>query len=202
MNEQKRISSEDILNITNDYYYNFSTLEWHGIEIEIQRTISGYDAESFVNAVLNNCFNEIGDYLASEKDYSEKLYLIEFYTNIDMPDSYAARYDILYRTDIVTQVLSKINIDQFNTIRKSIEDMIAYKKDTYIENLKKQSEEFFEQLSELSNIIGVLFSDINKSDVDNLFNAVTDGVFDDNKVVDLYKKVNNNPIESEVNGTD
>ncbi len=198
---ESRISSQKILDITNDYYYNYATIEWHNLQIDISKTLSGFEAEDFAKAVVESCFNEDGNYTPFEREYAERLYTIEFYTNIDMPEKYSDRYNVLFRTDLYNCVCSEINKEQYLYINEAIDEMIRYKLNNDAEELKKQTAEFFDHIKELATALGDLFDGVTQEDVSNLFDAVADTTIDESKTVELYKKINaDNISESEVNG--
>lgn len=197
MSEIKKITSEEILEAATDYYTYPDVIDWHGVEIYINKTISLWDMVDFINTVVNSCFTEDGDYLPQLKDYLINEMTIMKYTNVELPDDYNVKYDLIYRTDLLAQVYAKIDASQYNSILNSIAEKISLCNQTNIESFEAKIKMVSDKLANMESLIGSLFGEINSDDINKLFSALTKNGIDETKIVDAYM---NNMRESDTDG--
>ena len=114
------------------------------------------------------------------------IFLIQHYTNIDLPDSLEERNKFIYETDIVQTVLNFVNPYQFNEIIRAIDLKIDYMADANIEAINKKMDELYMSFEELSNSLETVFGGINEDSMVDLVNAIKDGRLDEGKLVEAY----------------
>lgn len=102
---------------------SYSISETETVEVEVKKLLSWEDFSSFVNNVVEGCFD--GDeYYSNLKDFNIMVNTAMYYTNLTLPSNTNKLYEFLYNIDIV----SYINRSQYEEIIKAINDGIEFKK--------------------------------------------------------------------------
>lgn len=185
--EIKRITVEDFNNAINDVYMPVTETEWNGLTLYVKKNISFKETLDFVKYVTELCFAEdTHEYLPEARDLAIKIFLIQHYTNIDLPDSLEERNKFIYETDIVQTVLNFVNPYQFNEIIRAIDLKIDYMADANIEAINNKMDELYKSFEELSNSLETVFGGINEDSMVDLVNAIKDGRLDEGKLVEAY----------------
>lgn len=186
MEKTTKMKSDKLMEIV----HNKSThvnVDWNGIKLNIQHTLSLPEMMSFVDAVSKLCFaDDTGAYLPEVKDFGIKTYILEMYAGIEMPTSTNDMYDLLYRTDIVYTVIENINKIQLDEIVHAIDVKIAHMANAKVEALNKQMNELYSAFENLENQLEGMFSGISPDDMSKIVSAFNDGTFDETKLVSAY----------------
>lgn len=102
-------------------------ITWCGYNVAIKRFISFTDMLSFVDGVVSGCFAKSDNrYLPEVRDLFFRCSLVEFYTNIVLPESVEEKNQIVYGTDIIDLILQNIDRGQFRAIMDGIEKRVTY----------------------------------------------------------------------------
>ena len=167
---------------------NISTEEWCGLEITITNTIPLKDMMSLVAEGAG----EIADvgylqiYLIKHSGLFYPGCDIDRYTNINLPGSLEARYDLVMRSGILDFILPKINSNQYNDIVVAVRDRIDYMCDTNVTEFRNSLTEMVTSMSMLQEKTAELFGNINPEEVHSLLNAFGDSKAVEERVVDTY----------------
>lgn len=165
---------------------NVSTEEWCGLEITITNTISLKDMMSLVAEVADNCFMDDGRYIPEVMQPLLDCGVIERYTNINLPGSLEARYDLVMRSGILDFILPKINSNQYNDIVIAVRDRIDYMCDTNVTEFRNSLTEMVNSMSMLQEKTAELFGNINPEEIHSLLDAFGDNKAVEERVVDTY----------------
>ena len=165
---------------------NVSTEEWCGLEITITNTISLKDMMSLVAEVADNCFMDDGRYIPEVMQPLLDCGVVERYTNINLPGSLEARYDLVMRSGILDFILPKINSNQYNDIVVAVRDRIDYMCDTNVTEFRNSLTEMVTFMSMLQEKTAELFGNINPEEVHSLLDAFGDSKAVEERVVDAY----------------
>lgn len=165
---------------------NVSTEEWCGLEITITNTISLKDMMSLVAEVADNCFMDDGRYIPEVMQPLLDCGVVERYTNINLPGSLEARYDLVMRSGILDFILPKINSNQYNDIVVAVRDRIDYMCDTNVTEFRNSLTEMVTSMNMLQEKTAELFGNINPEEVHSLLDAFGDSKAVEERVVDTY----------------
>ena len=113
---EKRISISVMDKIIKEHFENTTTEQWYGIEVQIKKTLSFTEMMEFVNDVVLSCFQEDGGFVPEVMDFAIRSNILSKYANFSLPDKLEHRYEIIYMTDIIDLVCSRINGAQLNEI--------------------------------------------------------------------------------------
>ena len=197
MAEVNRITVEDFEKVIEDVSMIETPINWNGLELIVKRNISLEDMIGYVSSVSELCFeDETNRYMPELKDFGIRLYLINYYTNIDLPESTSKKYEFIYNTDIVQTVLNAVDPQQFNEIVQSIENKVEYMSSANIEAIQKHMIEISNAIEEFGKLFEAMFDDMDAESVQKLVSSITDGAIDESKLVEAYiEQTKNNSAE-------
>lgn len=165
---------------------NVSTEEWCGLEVTITNTISLKDMMSLVAEVADNCFMNDGRYVPEVMQPLLDCGVVERYTNINLPGSLEARYDLVMRSGILDFILPRINSNQYNDIVVAVRDRIDYMCDTNVTEFRNSLTEMVASMNTLQKKTAELFGNINPDEVRNLLDAFGGDKAVEERVVETY----------------
>ena len=104
---------------------------------------------SFVDGVVSGCFAKSDNrYLPEVRDLFFRCSLVEFYTNIVLPESVEEKNQIVYGTDIIDLILQNIDRGQFRAIMDGIEKRVTYLVNTDMKRIEDDAELIVKQITE------------------------------------------------------
>ena len=120
------------------------------------------------------------------KEFAIKSCVLEKYANFTMPRNGSIQYELIYCSDIVSEVLKRINTAQYCEILSAIDTKINYICNSNIEAINKQMNEVFNTLNNLQEQMESIFSGVTPDSVDAIANALKAGALDEEKMVKSY----------------
>lgn len=98
-----------------------------GVEMTIKTTLSLREMMQFVEDVVSSCVDHAnGTFTPEARGFAIKYALVTTYANFNTPTDISKLYDLLYRTDVVPQILGYIDREQFNEILIAIDKRIEH----------------------------------------------------------------------------
>lgn len=186
MAKVKKISINAFESVVKENFENTVTKEWFGIPVTITKTISFEDVVSFVAEVADNCFLDDGRYIPEAMHALINCGVVRHYTNINLPSSLSAAYELVMRSGIIDFVMSEINSDQYSDIIIAIRDKIEYACDTDVTEFRNSLLDMMASMTDLQDRTKELFGKISPDEVQSLLGAFGDDKAVENKVVDAY----------------
>lgn len=164
------------------------TIEWHGIAVAVKRRLGLMEMMTFVDGVVKSCFTSGGvEYTPEVLDFATRCSILEMYANFSLPANVERRYELVYECgDLYQIILDNIDRLQFDDILRSIDDKIAHIAEANIEAITRQMNELYAAFERLQERLSTAFEGIDKETIDNLVGAISDGKFDEEKLVDTY----------------
>jgi hypothetical protein len=125
------------------------------IKIEVKYLLSLNEVSSFVNNVIEGCFND-NEYYPSMKNFNIIVNAIKFYTNLTLPTNTNNIYDYSYKTNILENIENGCNPIQYKEIMKAINEGIEFRKQEIIQSCT--SNEIFTNINSVVNEFKNLFN--------------------------------------------
>lgn len=189
MAKVKKISINALERVMKDDYEPTISIEWHGLEITIKKTLSLTEVIKFVEDVAETCFAEgNNDYIPEVRDFAIKSNVLEMYTNLSLPKSNDARYALIYQTDVFDEIIKYINTVQFDEMRDSINEKLKYRSSNLLAKFNEQINDVLGSVEELGNNISNIFEGIDKETIANIAKAIANGNFDEQKFIESDMK--------------
>lgn len=156
------------------------TFDWYGVEIEHKENIPMEYAVTFVNNVVDTCFDKDGNYIPEFKDFLIRSFTVQMYSNVRLPQDLKKQYDILYNSDLYNVLIQHVDIVQYDTLLMAIDEKLEYRRNADVmtmrmtlNNLIAQFQNFGEQLNQ-----------VEIEDVKNIAEAINGVDLDEDKFVD------------------
>ena len=175
---EKRISISVMDKIIKEHFENTTTEQWYSIEVQIKKTLSFTEMMEFVNDVVLSCFQEDGGFVPEVMDFAIRSNILSKYANFSLPDKLEHRYEIIYKTDIIDLVCSRINGAQLNEIVASINRKVEFLCNSNALMIKRQVNDLISAFNDLQ----ARTSD----DIAKLANVLSSGELDEGKIVEAY----------------
>lgn len=186
MAKVKKISINAFESVVKENFENTVTKEWFGIPVTITKTISFEDVVNFVAEVADNCFLDDGRYIPEAMHALINCGVVRHYTNINLPSSLSAAYELVMRSGIIDFVMPEINSDQYSDIIIAIRDKIEYACDTDVTEFRNSLLDMMASMTDLQDRTKELFGKISPGEIQTLLAAFGDDKEVENKVVDAY----------------
>lgn len=186
MAKSKKVTIASVEDVMNDYFPNSEVVEWHGIEIQIQRNISVSDVIGFVSDVIDCCFSEDGEYHPEMYSFAIRSNTIMRYTNVTMSSNLKDRYMMLYRTGLYDFVCQYINRDQLSDIEIACSNKISQMCDSDITASRNALRDLLAKMDEVADNLSNMFSGVSPEDLGRLLQATYSGGIDENKLVRAF----------------
>ena len=184
--ETNKISTEALEQVLKDTYTPVSTIEWNGLELMVRRTITLAETMEFVKFVTDICFaDETNEYIPEVRDYAIKLFILEHYTNLDLPEETEKKYAIIYQTDIMPTVLNMLDGQQFNDIIRAIDTKLDYMAESNIEAITKHMNEAMTLIENFGKQFSELFGDVDQESMTKIIDSLANGL-DEGKIMEAY----------------
>lgn len=180
------ISISALENIMKENYEAVTTIDFHGQELIVRRTLPFQEMLKFVGEVVNSCFQgETHGYTPEVKDFALLNNIVEYYSNVRLPENIEKKYELLYQTDLIPVILGAINDRQFNEMLMAISTKIKYLADSNTERIVRKFESLGDLLTEITEKFSDVCSGVTKEDMQNIASAVSNGTVDEEKIVQL-----------------
>lgn len=188
MAKTKKISINTLDKIMKENYIKLEPFEWYGNEVIVKRTLSFKEVLEFVDSVVKSCFSyEDGAYMPEVKDFAIKTCILEKYANFALPNNVEHKYELVYQTNAVEEVLQRVNARQYNEIITAIDLKVSHLASANIEAVNKQMNELYSAFNNLQEQLENMFSGVNPEDFTKMLGAFAENGIDEAKLVDAFK---------------
>lgn len=150
-----------------------SEIEWNGIKINIKRILSFREMMEFVQSVVQLCFeSETGSYIPEVKFFAIRAFMLEKYTDMDLPAEIEKKYKLIYSTDIAQTVMKHIDSVQFQEIVQAVDAKLDYITSANIEAQNKQMKAFYDSLERMETQFSDIFSGLDSNAIAKLMEEI------------------------------
>lgn len=188
---EKKVSISAVDNVISERFLNTTSEQWYDVEVKMRRSIPFTDMLTFVNDVVESCFQRDGVYTPEVLDFAIKSNIISRYTNVSLPDKLEHRYAILYCSDLVDFVCQHINMQQVQEMVTSINRKLAYMCDTNTVSVQNRLNDLISAFETMQEKTEAMFSNVTPDDMTRLVGAIGDGALTEEKIVEAYMKHKN-----------
>ena len=185
--KEKRISINAFERVAKENFPETTTIDWHGINVTINHTISLAQMLEFSIEIVEVCFTESGDFMPEVLDFIVKAGVLTRYANFTLPENAEKQYWLVYNTDAVKVVTEHINREQLNEIISAANMKISYLCNSDVVAIRAKITELFEGLATLQEQTGDAFGGLSNDDVQRLIAASQVAeTLSEEKIVEAY----------------
>lgn len=165
---------------------------WNGLEIKLHPTLTLEESLKFVHEVVYSCFEvNTGEYLPEIKDFAMKCSVLEMCGNIELPESIEEKHELIYNTDLCDFILSRINTEQFDELKLAVESKIKHLTNSRAAEMEKRLDKALSGIEDLLKSVSDIFGEVDKDEMMKLLKSLSDGGFDEKKLVEAFIEVTN-----------
>lgn len=123
-----------------------------GIEVKIKMSLSFEEFQSFVISMMEWCADfDSNPFAVSMRDVAFRYHTITYYTDIELSGLTTEEYwDILYHTSLFSDVITRINSEQYRVLLKTIEEQFDFEKQKEININSLRANQLINSVKELT----------------------------------------------------
>lgn len=183
----KRISINALENVMKETRKEATVVQWNGLEVVIKYRLSLPDILSFVSSVVDSCFAEdTNTYLPEIEEFAIRSNVLDTYANFSFPKDARLMYELVYNTDAYEFVVERIDKEQLNDIRESIDKKIKQKLKENVEAVRMEVDSAVSDLIDLQRSIESVLETINSEDILTISRAIENGEITEDGIVRAY----------------
>lgn len=186
---EKKISISAIDRVLKDMEYNENdTVQWNGLDVVVKKRLSLVDVAGFAASVAGNCVSrDTGEYRPEFYDFMIANNIIEYYTNISMPEDAEKRYAMICAIrPLISEVLAHIDNEQYNNLIGAIDLKIAYIANSNIDAAIRKVNDAYNSLNEFVKTTAEMIEGVDPELFNNFINAVSENGIDEGKLMSAY----------------
>lgn len=183
----KKVPFASVASAINKDEPSATVVEWNGVKIKINRSLSVKQMIEFDNFVVDGCFGgERGSYMPELKDLYIGVASINMYTNINTSSDAQKMYDFVRGTNITDVIYDNIDKRQFEYMLESIDKRIEHLAQSGAMELNNRIEKIVSFLEDIVNDAHSLSEGMSSEDTQVLLDAVKSGFLDDENFIRAY----------------
>lgn len=154
MTEDAKIKIAEVVNNVPDADNVEIEKEWLNVKIKIKPSLSMLGVLAFTDYVINICFlGESMTYTPETLDYAIRSATVELYSNVELPEDVAEKYDYVCRTDLPDVIIEAINQRQYGELLGAIEKKVDNIAQKNISAFAIKTNETMEKLGGMTDIV-------------------------------------------------
>jgi len=183
MDKEKMISIEKMDEIMKDYFPETETVDYHGQELVIRKTIEPEEMFDLVRQIADGCFSPDGTYMPEVFDMLLRAGTIGEYSNVRLPKEVGHMGRILYGSDLYETVWRHISREQHDAVTDAVWERINARNNMNKVLFENEIQKAVAGLQSLGEQFAQLFNDVSPDDIKALIGAIGEGGIDEGKLV-------------------
>lgn len=159
-------------------------VEWGDANIIINENLSLADMLSFTSYVSSACFDsDTREFLPEVFDFAVKCAMVEFYTNIELPEEAVDKYTFVFGTNIAGKIREVADCERLDALVDSTWIKVKHLAQANIERVRKEIDNVAQSLSDLEEKMDGAMMDFDNDAITSLANVLAGGAIDEEKLV-------------------
>lgn len=184
---------DKVINKLGDYVGSTNTItfdigEDEPVEIVVTKVLPFDKFAQLVTDIVDQCFEIRGNhkvYYACKKEFVFKTAVIEAYTNIKTDINQAKLYHMINCKKLYEEIVSNIDVAQWDNLIDSVDDQIEFEKKTLITHYEEQFEKAIKEFEVVTNSLKS-FNDIDTDGLNEVLSKLNG--LSPNNIVEILKK--------------
>ena len=166
---------------------NVSVVDVGGVEISVERRIPFIMLKTAVEMITDACFDKgTGDYMPENKDFAIRMAVINFYTNITLPQNMEKMYDAVYCGELWDKIVDNADAVQIDILTSAVEERIKAELDLDRKKTREEMQNVYDAFRELQDGVTPLFEGLTEDDMKKFADALEDTSLDESKLMSAY----------------
>ena len=143
------------------------------VKMSVKYALSLTEMLQFVEDVVALCVDmDTMDYKPEVLEFAIKAETVTMYTNFNTPTDTGKFYDLIYRTDVVDQIIGLINDEQYYEIRMAIDSKIKHLLRVMESQNAMKAEMVLDRVNAVSDQFESVFNGIDFNEVNNALGSI------------------------------
>lgn len=131
------------------------------VKFTIQTVLPFSEAIGFIEDVYNTCIDEkTGEYIVEAYDPAVRIATLTHYANFTIPSDIKKQYDLAYNTHAYDQIMSVINLRQYDDIISTINKKIEFQLNLMASTAYSRMNQIIDLMQQTMDTAENLFADI------------------------------------------
>ena len=185
----KKISISAIDKVLKNTEYNDTeVIQWNGLDIVVKKRLSLSELAGFAASVAGNCVSkDAGEYRPEFYDFLIANNIIEYYTNISMPEDAEKRYAMICAIrPLISEILTNIDKEQYGNLINAIDLKVAYIANSNIDAALRKVNDAYESLNEFVKSTAEMIEGVDPELLNNFITSVSENGIDEGKLMSAY----------------
>ena len=114
------VSSEEAIRITGMVSKRYKKVIWHSANIVVKYSLNFIEYVDIYNSIVEGCESPDGEFVPALIDFSIRMNIISFYSNVELPEDPEKLFDVAYSSDLFEIVYKNANTKQIDAIIDSV----------------------------------------------------------------------------------
>lgn len=177
-------------------------VKFQDADIMVKYALSFDEVLSFVSATVDSCFTTDGGYVPQAKKFAFMANIIDYYTDVQMPDNLNDRYALAVLSGLYDVVVNEIDDRQLDSLHDSVERLID---NILTNNANIARNELSKAVASLNSIVQIFnqtANDMSPATMQNVIDALNDNTADRQQLIAAYQAALTLNKESNKEGID
>ncbi len=134
----------------------FEVEDGEKITVDVRTLLPLPDTAAFVNEVVNECFDEDGNYYPEYRDYMIRRQVLAYYGGFTMPKDHKKAYQFVYGTPVYDRIIEVIDSKQFYALIDAVMDKIQHRREILLSGERQVLMKAVSKMDEVSASIASL----------------------------------------------
>lgn len=168
----KKIGSKALNKVLKDGFCDSATIvNWYDLDIECKKFLCFDDAISFSNHICDLCFLESGEYVPEMFDFALRSCVVEYYTNVSLPNNIDKRYEIVYGTDLYYTIYNKVDFAQLDELINCAFKRVSRRLELDKEDIKNRLNVLIEKFDDIADEISSVYENVDSDTMNSIANV-------------------------------
>ena len=193
-----KVPFETMREIINDRAVDVDTIEFYGAEIAVKRMIPYEDYCSAVNYIVECCYSEDdGEYMPEIREFATRVVIARYYTDLELPADAEELYAMMFKTDLMDLVYSRINESQLAELHRAVAKRCDVRNNANRAAFEKELRDALNEMEALAQGVAAVFDGLNESEMHGIVKALSSGKLDEEKLAAAVVNARNMVHEDE-----
>lgn len=145
------------------------------VNITIRRTLPLRDMMQFVENVVSSCVDmDNASYTPEIKDFAIRSEILSTYANFNLPSNVEKQYELVYRTNVLDQVMEHIDKRQLDEIKTAINERITHEVNMIETALSAKTNDMMAHIETMIDQFETVFDGINNNDFNGIMKKISE----------------------------
>lgn len=166
-------------------------VKFQDADIRVKYALSFDEVLSFVSATADSCFTTDGDYVPQAKKFAFMANIIDYYTDVQMPDNLNDRYALAVLSGLYDVVVNEIDDRQLDSLYDSVERLVENTLANNVGSVRDEIATAAATLKTISQTFNQMLNEVSSDTMQNVIDALNNNIADRHQLIAAYQAAQN-----------